>query len=64
MITEKDPENWRDLHDWCAQILQECGWEAKTEIKVELVRGKAEIDVFAVENVMGRKYKIAVECKN
>lgn len=64
LITEKKPENWKELQDLCAGILKECGWNAKTEVNVDLVRGKAELDVFAIENVNGREYKTIVECKN
>lgn len=64
MITEKYPQTWQELQEWCAQILRESGWEAETEVTVGLVRGQAEIDVLAVETVRGREYKTLVECKN
>jgi hypothetical protein len=64
VITEKEPENWQQLQEWCAQILLECGWEAETEVTVDLVRGQAEIDVLATETIRGREYKTLIECKN
>jgi len=64
VITEKIPADWRQLQDWTAQILRECGWNAETEVTVKLVRGSAEIDVLAIESVRGREYKTLVECKN
>lgn len=64
MITEKSPESWQQLQEWTAQILRECGWAAETEVKVNTVRGMAEIDVYAMETVQGREYKTLVECKN
>ena len=64
MITEKKPDTWQDLQEWCAQILRECGWKTDTEVKVDLARGQAEIDVLATEIVQGREYKILIECKN
>ena len=64
MITEKEPQTWQQLQVWCAQIFHECGWQAKTEVTVDLVRGRAEIDVLATETVRGREYKTLVECKN
>jgi hypothetical protein len=64
MITEKTPSSWQELQTWTAQILQECGWKAETEVKVKTVRGKAEIDVLAIETVQGREYKTLIECKN
>ena len=64
MITEKRPDGWQQLQEWTAQILRECGWTAETEIKVNTVRGKVEIDVLAMETVQGREYKTLIECKN
>ena len=64
MITEKSPDTWQELQEWCAQILRECGWNAETEVTVDLVRGQAEIDVLATETVQGREYKTLIECKN
>ncbi|WP_416206758.1 restriction endonuclease [Oceanobacter antarcticus] len=32
--------------------------------KIETVRGDVELDVYAEEVIKGRKYSIAVECKN
>jgi restriction system protein len=64
MITEKHPESWQQLQESTAQILRECGWTAETEVKVSTVRGTAEIDVFAIEMVQGREYKVLFECKN
>ena len=64
MITEKRPASWQELQEWTAQILRECGWTAETEVKVNTVRGKVEIDVLAIETVQGRDYKTLIECKN
>lgn len=64
MITEKRPESWQQLQEWTAQILRECGWRAETEVSVKTARGKAEINVFAIETVRGREYKTLIECKN
>lgn len=63
MITEKCPSNWRELQDWTAQILHECGWAAETEVTIPLARGKANIDVLATEHVQGREYRTLIECK-
>ena len=48
----------------CCEILLECALEAETEKTVPLVRGAAEIDVYALEQVMGRTNIMLVECKN
>ncbi|MBX8803155.1 restriction endonuclease [Ochrobactrum sp. MR28] len=63
MITSKQPTNWQDLQNYVAEVLNECGWEATTEQTIPLVRGKAEIDVLAIETIEARKYKILIECK-
>lgn len=63
MITEKAPDNWKDLQTQVAVILNECGFDAETEITVNTPRGDVEIDVLASETVEGRKYKIVCECK-
>ncbi len=64
MITENTPSNWKELQDWCAQLLRECGFQVKTEVSVDLVRGQAEIDVFATERIEERTYTSLIECKN
>ena len=63
MITQKEPASWQELQNYCAMVLQQCGLDAETEKLVKLVRGKAEIDVFATENHQGRNYMILIECK-
>lgn len=41
----------------------QCGLVVEIEKKIDLVRGKAEFDVYAEETVSGRKHTIACECK-
>jgi restriction system protein len=64
LITQNMPDTWQDLQNWTAQILNECGIEAQTEVTLETVRGQVEIDVLATENVQGREHKVLIECKN
>lgn len=64
MITEKEPQDWKELQDWTAQILNECGLLAQTEVTLKTVRGQVEIDVLATENIQGREHKVLIECKN
>lgn len=64
MITQNEPATWQDLQTSTAQILNECGIQAQTEVTLETVRGQVEIDVLATENVQGREHKVLVECKN
>jgi hypothetical protein len=60
-LTNKQPQDWKDLQNKVAEILSECGFNV--EMEVETARGKGEIDVYAEEIIMGRKYSIACECK-
>ncbi|WP_369857685.1 hypothetical protein [Candidatus Thalassolituus haligoni] len=43
---------------------EQCGFNVELEKKIETVRGDVELDVYAEEVIKGRKYSIAVECKN
>jgi len=63
MINTSPPDDWRDLQRKVARILSDCGFEVEVEKVVKLVRGKAEIDVYAEEVVDGRKYSLVCECK-
>lgn len=63
-MTDKRPDSWQQLLEWTAQTLRECGWTAETEVKVNLVRRKAEKHVFATETVQGRECKTLIGCKN
>lgn len=64
MITNKEPKSWQDLQTQVALILEECGFDVEVEKKIQTVRGEVELDVYAEEIIKGRKYSIAVECKN
>lgn len=64
MITSTVPDDWRDLQDAVGRMLAECGFDVEIEKKVETVRGTVELDVFAQEEVKGRRYSIVVECKH
>lgn len=63
MITERQPEDWRELQSEVARILAECGMQAEVEKTVTLARDKADVDVVAVETVNGRTTTIFCECK-
>lgn len=64
MITIEVPKTWQDLQRETARILEECGFTVEIEKKIQTVRGEVEIDVYAEEEVKGRKYTILVECKH
>lgn len=63
MITLIEPTNWKDLQVKVAEILSECGFGTTIEKIVATARGKVELDVYAEEEVKGRKYSIICECK-
>lgn len=63
MITEKTPNDWRELQNLVGQILYECGMAVEIEKIVKLARGQVEIDVVASETIKGRSYQIFSECK-
>ncbi|MBB1426317.1 restriction endonuclease [Shewanella sp. SG44-2] len=64
MITNREPDSWQDLQNQVARVLEECGFNVEIEKKTETVRGEVALDVYAEETIKGRKYTIAVECKN
>lgn len=64
MITTRVPADWRDLQGEVARILDERGFAAEVEKTVQTVRGSVVVDVFAEEEVNGRRNLILCECKN
>jgi restriction system protein len=64
MITSKTPADWRELQNDTATILRECEFSVEIEKRVQTVRGNVAIDVYAEENVDGRRYSILCECKH
>lgn len=64
MIESKLPETWEDLQRNVTKILLESGFEAETPKLVETVRGKVEIDVYAVDNSVKPATIYLCECKH
>jgi len=64
MITNVSPVDWRDLQNRVSEILNQCGFRSEVEKKMQTLRGEVEIDVYAEENIKGRKYSIICECKH
>jgi restriction system protein len=62
-LTNRKPSDWKDLQNKVSEVLTQCGFKSETEKVIETARGKVEIDVYAEENVKGRKYSIICECK-
>lgn len=63
MITSCLPNSWEDLQLITGKILEQCGFDVEVEKTIKTVRGNVEIDVYAEEEVNGRKYSIICECK-
>jgi restriction system protein len=64
MITSVVPAEWKELETQTARILSECGFAVEQAKKLPAVRGSAEIDVYAEEEVKGRRYVLLCECKH
>lgn len=63
MLTTQVPDSWQDLQNQVGRILTDCGFAVEIERAVPLVRGQADIDVYAEEIVKGRRNRIFCECK-
>ncbi|MEO8452882.1 MAG: restriction endonuclease [Gemmatimonadota bacterium] len=64
MLTASIPSDWKDLQIAVGMILSECGFEVVVEKKVATVRGSVELDVWAQEEIQGRKFATVCECKH
>lgn len=64
MLTSSIPSTWRDLQQQVADILSECGFCVSLEKTITTARGEVEVDVHAVESIMGRQHTLLVECKH
>jgi restriction system protein len=64
MLTTSIPTDWRQLQSEVGRILEECGFTVEVEKTVQTVRGEVELDVYAEEEVRGRRYSIICECKH
>ena len=61
MLTTRVPDSWQDLQIQVGRILTDCGFAVQIERAVPLVRGHADIDVYAEEIVKGRRNRIFCE---
>lgn len=64
MLTARVPDTWQELQNEVARILSECGFTVSVEHHLPLARGQADIDVYAEENINGRRNLILCECKH
>lgn len=63
MIITQQPSDWKDLQNKVGEILKQCGFYVEIEKTIQTARGQAEIDVYAEENIKGRRNLIICECK-
>lgn len=64
MIESKIPNTWVDLQNEVFKIFLECGFESETPKIIETVRGKVEVDVFAVDSSFKPAPVYLCECKH
>jgi restriction system protein len=64
MITTTVPDTWQDLQESVARIFSECRFTVEVEKSITTVRGKVDIDVFAQEEIQGRRFTTLCECKH
>lgn len=57
------PADWKQLQAFTAAILSDCGFHTSVERTIPLVRGNAEIDVYA-EKKAAVESKVICECKH
>jgi hypothetical protein len=63
MIKKVVPDSWQDLQVQVADILRKSGFSVEIEKDLATVRGSVEIDVYAIEDIDGREYRMLCECK-
>jgi len=63
VIEDAPGDNWRDLQTRVATILSECGLETESPRAVETVRGRVEVDVYAVDPTTTPRTLYICECK-
>jgi len=63
MIFDREPADWADLQDMVAQLFSELGCRAEVGVKVKLVRGTKEIDVFVDDPASAPPHRYVIECK-
>lgn len=60
----RQPDNWKDLQNKVAAILESIGFQVEVEKEVKTPRGSIEIDVWARDNSGTEKITYIIECKN
>ncbi len=63
MIEPQPGPDWRHLQERIAAILRECGLQAETPKTLDTVRGRVEVDVYAVDPASRPPSLYVCECK-
>jgi len=63
LIFSREPDDWRDLQNQVATILNDCGIASEIEKEISLARGKCVVDVYAEDFISDQKEVILCECK-
>jgi hypothetical protein len=63
VIYYTEPDDWRDLQEKVCAVLRVSGLGAEVERTIETVRGKVEIDFYAVDSTVSPTLKYLCECK-
>lgn len=62
-MIDESPATWQELQEAVAQILNECGVSANTNVPIETVRGSVNVDVLAIDKAQTPPTTTIVECK-
>lgn len=63
MIFNKEPKTWKELQNMVGQLFSECGFETRISVKADLVRGRKEVDVYAIDKLSEYQPVVLIECK-
>jgi restriction system protein len=62
-INRSPPTDWRDLQRQVCQILQECGLDSESDKEIQTVRGRVNVDVYALDAGVQPRSVYVCECK-
>lgn len=63
-IFQNSPRDWKDLQNKVAKVFSDLGYNSEVEKDIETVRGKVNVDVYAVNNNGMPKSIVIGECKH
>jgi hypothetical protein len=63
MIFNNEPKSWRELQNMVGRLFSECSFETRVSSKTTLVRGRKEVDVYAIDKLSEYEPIILIECK-